>query len=195
MGRSAVITRQTLETKITLKLNLDGQGVFSGATGIGFFDHMLASLIKHSGFDLDLSCRGDLHIDEHHTVEDVGICIGQAFNQTIGDGEGINRFGYAYVPMDESLARAVFAICGRPHLTFDAVFSRSMIGNFSTEMVREFFSAFVHHGRVTLHLNLLAGINAHHQIEAIFKSVARALRQAVARDLNISGIPSTKGSL
>lgn len=195
MARTAAITRETLETRIDLALSLEGKGSFSGETGIGFFDHMLASFVKHTGFDMEISCDGDLHIDDHHTVEDVGICLGQAFVQAIGDGSGISRFGHAYAPLDESLARAVFDISGRAHLEFDAVFSRSSVGDFSTEMVREFFGAFVHHGRVTLHLSLISGVNAHHQVEAIFKAAARALRQAVNKDQRVSGVPSTKGRL
>ncbi len=195
MPRIASVTRETLETRINLTLDLDGEGALSGETGIGFFDHMLTSFVKHAGFDLDLSCTGDLHIDDHHTVEDVGICLGQAFAQAIGDGSGITRFGHAYAPLDEAMARGVFDVGGRAHLAFSADFTRSSVGDFSTEMVREFFGAFVHHGRVTLHLDLLAGVNAHHQVEAIFKAAARALRQAVSMDDRVSGVPSTKGSL
>ncbi len=195
MPRTATITRETLETRIDLTLNLEGKGTLNGETGIGFFDHMLGSFAKHAGFDLELTCTGDLHIDDHHTVEDVGICLGQAFARAIGDGSGITRFGYAYAPLDEALARAVFDVSGRSHLEFDADFSRSAVGEFSTEMVREFFGAFVHHGRVTLHIALLAGVNAHHQVEAVFKAAARALREAVAMDDRVSGVPSTKGSL
>ena len=195
MPRTATISRETLETRIDLTLNLEGNGSLTGETGIGFFDHMLASFVKHAGFDLDISCKGDLRIDDHHTVEDVGICLGQAFAQAIGVGSGITRFGHAHVPLDEALARAVIDISGRAHLEFDAVFVRSSVGGFSTEMVREFFRGFVHHGRVTLHISLLAGVNAHHQVEAVFKAAARALRQAVSLDDRVSGVPSTKGSL
>ena len=195
MPRTASITRETLETRIELALTLEGAGKLSGESGIGFFDHMLGSFVKHGGFDLDLACTGDLHIDDHHTVEDVGICLGQALARAIGDGSGITRFGHAYAPLDEALARAVFDVSGRAHLQFDADFSRSSVGDFSTEMVREFFGALVHHGRVTLHISLLSGINAHHQIEAVFKATARALRQAVVMDDRVSGVPSTKGSL
>ena len=195
MARTAAITRKTLETRIDLALSLDGKGSFTGETGIGFFDHMLTSFVKHAGFDLNISCDGDLHIDDHHTGEDVGICLGQAFVQAISDGAGIARFGHAYAPLDEALARAVFDISGRAHLEFDAAFSRSSVGDFSTEMVREFFGAFVHHGRITLHISLITGVNAHHQVEAVFKATARALRQAVSKDERVSGVPSTKGSL
>ena len=195
MPRTASITRETLETRIELALTLEGTGKLSGESGIGFFDHMLGSFVKHGGFDLDLACTGDLHIDDHHTVEDLGICLGQALARAIGDGSGITRFGHAYAPLDEALARAVFDVSGRAHLQFDADFSRSSVGDFSTEMVGEFFGALVHHGRVTLHVSLLSGVNAHHQIEAVFKATARALRQAVAMDDRVSGVPSTKGSL
>lgn len=195
MPRTATVSRETLETRIELTLTLEGEGRLAGETGIGFFDHMLGSFVKHGGFDLDLACTGDLHIDDHHTVEDVGICLGQAIARAVGDGSGITRFGHAYAPLDEALARAVFDISGRAHLEFDADFSRSSVGDFSTEMVREFFGALVHHGRVTLHVTLLSGVNAHHQVEAVFKAAARALRQAVAIDDRVSGVPSTKGSL
>ncbi len=195
MPRTATVTRETLETRIELTLTLEGEGRLAGETGIGFFDHMLGSFVKHGGFDLDLSCTGDLHIDDHHTVEDVGICLGQAIARAVGDGSGITRFGHAYAPLDEALARAVFDVSGRAHLEFDADFSRSSVGDFSTEMVREFFGALVHHGRVTLHVALLSGVNAHHQVEAVFKAAARALRQSVAMDDRVSGVPSTKGSL
>ena len=178
-----------------MTLSLDGHGEFVGQTDIGFFDHMLSALIKHAGFNLTLECRGDLHIDDHHSVEDVGICLGQAFLKAIGDKTGISRFGHSYVPLDEALARAVVDISGRSQLIFHADFSRSTVGSFSSEMVYEFFKAFVDHACITMHLDLLAGINAHHQIEALFKAAARALRDAVSIDERISGIPSTKGSL
>lgn len=194
-ARTADIKRTTGETQIELSLNLDGEGVLTGETGIGFFDHMLTALVKHAGFDLSLACRGDVHIDDHHTIEDIGICLGRAFEKAIGDKKGISRFGHSYVPLDEALARAVVDISGRAHLTFNADFSRSTIGSFSTEMVREFFRAFADQASITLHLDLLAGINAHHQVEAVFKAAARALRDAVSMDNRITGIPSTKGSL
>lgn len=167
-----------------------------GSTDIGFFDHMLNALTKHAGFDLTLSCEGDLHIDDHHTVEDIGICFGQAFASAMADKAGIQRFGNCYAPLDEALARAVVDISGRSYLAFDAPFSRSDIGTFSTEMVQEFFRAFTDNARITLHLALLSGTNAHHQVEAVFKAAARALRQAVAVDPGRIGvIPSTKGVL
>ena len=193
--RTATIRRDTRETRIDLTLSLDGTGVLTGETGIGFFDHMLTALARHAGFDLTLSCEGDLHIDDHHTVEDIGICLGQAFEAALGDKAGITRFGYCYVPLDESLARAVVDISGRSFLAFEAAYARSTAGTFNTEMVQEFFKAFVDHARITMHLTLLSGINTHHQIEATFKAAARALRQAVSFDPRVSGIPSTKGTL
>jgi imidazoleglycerol-phosphate dehydratase len=193
--RSATVQRETGETRIDLTLELDGTGTLSGETGIGFFDHMLHALVKHARFDLSFTCAGDLHVDDHHSIEDLGICIGQAFHQALGDGRGITRFSHSYVPLDEALCRTVVDISGRGFLAFDSNYARSTIGAFSTEMVREFFKGFVDHAAITLHVNLLAGINAHHQVEATFKSVAKALRNAVAIDAGISDIPSTKGSL
>lgn len=193
--RTATIERTTRETQIEITLSLDGNGELTGQTSIGFFDHMLTALTKHAGFDMTLACRGDLHIDDHHTVEDVGICMGQAFVKALGNKTGISRFGHSYVPLDEALARAVVDISGRSHLAFHADFSRSSIGSFSTEMVREFFKAFVDHACITMHLDLLTGVNSHHQVEALFKAAARALRDAVSFDERIKGIPSTKGSL
>jgi len=193
--RTATIERTTRETQIEITLSLDGNGELTGQTSIGFFDHMLTALAKHAGFDMTLACRGDLHIDDHHTVEDVGICLGQAFVKALGNKTGISRFGHSHVPLDEALARAVVDISGRSHLAFHADFSRSSIGSFSTEMVREFFKAFVDHACITMHLDLLTGVNSHHQVEALFKAAARALRDAVSFDERIKGIPSTKGSL
>lgn len=193
--RTATVHRATQETQIDLTLNLDGTGVFTGSTDIGFFDHLLAALTKHAGFDLTLACRGDLHIDDHHTVEDVGICFGQAFAQAVGDKSGIARFGSSHVPLDEALVRAVVDVSGRSFLSFDVAYSRPDVGRLSTELVREFFKAFVDHARITLHLTLLSGTNAHHQVEATFKAAARALRQAVEFDPRVSGVPSTKGTL
>lgn len=194
--RTASVARLTGETRIELTLVIDGTGQLDGRTAIGFFDHMLNALVKHAGFDVKLSCEGDLHIDDHHTVEDVGICLGQAFAGAMADKSGIQRFGSCYAPLDEALARAVVDISGRSYLAFEANFTRSGIGSFSTEMVQEFFRAFTDHARITLHLTLLSGINAHHQVEAIFKAAARALRQAVAVDPGQAGvIPSTKGVL
>ena len=193
--RKATIERTTRETQIEITLSLDGNGELTGQTSIGFFDHMLTALTKHAGFDMTLACRGDQHIDDHHTVEDVGICLGQAFVKALGNKTGISRFGHSYVPLDEALARAVVDISGRSHLAFHADFSRSSIGSFSTEMVHEFFKAFVDHACITMHLDLLTGVNSHHQVEALFKAAARALRDAVSFDERIKGIPSTKGSL
>lgn len=195
MARTAAITRATSETQIQLSLDIDGAGVLTGNTSIGFFDHMLNTLIKHAGFDVTLSCAGDLHIDDHHTVEDVGICLGQAFAAAMSDKAGIRRFGYSYAPLDEALARAVVDISGRSFLAFEASFSRSTVGMLSTEMVREFFRAFTDHARITMHVTLLSGVNAHHQVEAVFKAAARALREAVSPDPRVAGIPSTKGAL
>ena len=192
----ASVTRRTGETCIELTLVVDGTGQMDGSTDIGFFDHMLNALAKHAGFDVKLSCEGDLQIDDHHTVEDIGICLGQAFAAAMADKEGIQRFGNCYAPLDEALARAVVDISGRSYLAFDAPFSRSEIGTFSTEMVQEFFRAFTDNARITLHLTLLSGTNAHHQVEAVFKAAARALRQAAAVDPGRMGvIPSTKGVL
>ncbi|MDP6053427.1 MAG: imidazoleglycerol-phosphate dehydratase HisB [Candidatus Latescibacteria bacterium] len=193
--RKATIERTTRETQIEITLSLDGNGELTGQTSIGFFDHMLTALTKYAGFDMTLVCQGDLHIDDHHTVEDVGICLGQAFVKALGNKTGISRFGHSYVPLDEALARAVVDISGRSHLAFHADFSRSSIGSFSTEMVHEFFKAFVDHACITMHLDLLTGVNSHHQVEALFKAAARALRDAVSFDERIKGIPSTKGSL
>ena len=193
--RTATIERTTRETQIEITLSLDGNGELTGQTSIGFFDHMLTALTKHAGFDMTLACQGDLHIDDHHTVEDVGICLGQAFVKALVNKTGISRFGHSYVPLDEALARAVVDISGRSHLAFHADFSRSSIGSFNTEMVREFFKAFVDHACITMHLDLLTGVNSHHQVEALFKAAARALRDAVSFDERIKGIPSTKGSL
>ena len=194
--RTASVARLTGETRIELTLIIDGTGQMEGHTAIGFFDHMLNAFVKHAGFDVKLSCEGDLYIDDHHTIEDVGICLGQAFAKAVGDKTGIQRFGSCYAPLDEALARVVVDISGRSYLAFDANFSRSGIGAFSTEMVQEFFRAFTDHARITLHVTLLSGINAHHQVEAIFKAAARALRQAVSLDPGQVGvIPSTKGVL
>lgn len=156
---------------------------------------MLAALTRHAGFDLTFTCDGDLHIDDHHTVEDLGICLGQAFETALGDKTGLTRFGYSYVPLDEALVRAVVDISGRPFLAFEAIYAAAAAGAFNTEMVREFFKAFTDHARITLHITLLSGVNTHHQVEATFKAAARALRQAVLIDPRITDIPSTKGTL
>ena len=193
--RTASITRETAETRIELRLVLDGAGTYDNKTGVGFLDHMLDLFARHAGFDLQVRCEGDLLVDDHHSVEDVGIVLGQALAEALGDKTFINRYGFAYVPMDEALARAVVDLSGRFYLHFDAAFSRPVVGDLSTEMVEHFFYSFAEHARLNLHIALLAGRNAHHAVEAIFKAVARALREAVARGTNNAKMPSTKGSL
>ncbi|MBS1045615.1 imidazoleglycerol-phosphate dehydratase HisB [Gluconobacter cerinus] len=194
--RHARLHRATSETDITLALSLDGQGRSTVDSGIGFFDHMLTALAKHGGFDLELLAKGDLHIDGHHTVEDVGIVFGQAFRQAIGDKRGIERFGHALVPLDEALCEAVVDISGRPYLAWNVVFPREKIGTMDTELFEEFFRAFAMSAHITLHLTCKAGTNAHHIAESGFKAVARALRVAVSMDPRAAGaIPSTKGVL
>jgi imidazoleglycerol-phosphate dehydratase len=193
--RGAFIDRATKETTIRARLVLDGAGRVRVATGIGFFDHMLCSLAAHARFDLDLKCRGDLHVDPHHTVEDVGIVLGDALRQALGDKAGISRFGHAYVPLDEALCRAVVDLAGRPSLHYGLTFRARLIGTMPTELFEDFFSAFADRGRMALHLDLIRGRNAHHIAEAAFKAVARALGTAVAIDPRVQGVPSTKGSL
>jgi imidazoleglycerol-phosphate dehydratase len=196
MGRIATITRTTNETEISLTLTLDGSGQAEIDTGIGFLDHMLATLARHSLFDLTVRGTGDLHIDCHHTTEDTGIVLGRAFAQALGEKRGINRFGYALVPMDEALAEAVVDLSGRPFLAWDVAFERPRIGEMDTELFEEFFRAFAVNGLLTLHLAQRAGHNAHHVAEACFKAVARALRMAVEPDPRaLESIPSTKGAL
>ncbi len=196
MSRTATITRATSETDITLALSLDGTGQAKIATGVGFFDHMLTALARHAGFDLDVAARGDLHIDSHHTVEDVGIVLGQALRQALGDKAGITRFGQALVPMDEALAEAAIDISGRAFVVWNVGFERPMLGTMDTQLVEEFFRAFAGNALLALHVNQRAGNNAHHVAEACFKAVARALRMAVAIDPRLAGaIPSTKGAL
>lgn len=194
-GRRARVERKTRETDVVLALSLDGEGRSRARTGVGFLDHMLASLAAHARFDLDVRCRGDLHVDAHHTVEDVGIVLGQALKQALGDRKGITRFGHAYVPLDEALARAVVDLSGRPWLHFEARFRAQRIGDLPTELLEDFFRALVDHGRFDLHLDLVRGRNAHHGAEALFKATARALSAAVALDPRVKGVPSTKGSL
>jgi imidazoleglycerol-phosphate dehydratase len=194
--RTAEVTRNTAETRIRLKLNLDGTGQSRLSTGIGFFDHMLDQIARHGLIDLDIEADGDLHVDGHHTVEDVGITLGQAFHQAVGDKKGICRYGHAYVPLDEALSRVVVDFSGRPGLVMDVPFKSAMVGNLDTQLVHEFFQGFVNHALVTLHIDNLKGENAHHQAETVFKAFARALRMAIARDARTAGtIPSTKGSL
>jgi len=191
--RQDFINRQTGETRISVNLNLDGQGSFDGSSGIGFFDHMLNSFSVHGGFDLVLSAKGDLNVDCHHTIEDIGIVLGQAFRGAIGDKVGITRFGSSLIPMDESLAQAAVDVSGRPYLVFNAKFPEERVGEMDTCMVSEFFRAFAFNAGITLHLNLLYGENSHHEIEALFKATAHALKDAVA--LTNGEILSTKGVL
>ena len=194
--RIAEVTRKTAETRIRVKVNLDGTGQSRLSTGIGFFDHMLDQIARHGLIDLDIEAEGDLHIDGHHTVEDVGITLGQAFHQAMGDKKGIRRYGHAYVPLDEALSRVVVDFSGRPGLVMDVPFKSGMIGAFDTQLTHEFSQGFVNHALVTLHIDNLKGDNAHHQAETVFKAFARALRAALERDPRAAGmIPSTKGSL
>ena len=194
MIRTAKIVRNTTETQIELDLNLDGSGQYSIETGVGFFDHMLTHIAKHGGLDLNLRARGDLHIDEHHLVEDVGICLGKTILEAVGEKRGIERFGCEFVTMDEAMARTIIDLSGRSYLVFHAEFSREAINGFSLELVREFFQAVASEGKMNLHVALLYGNNAHHQAEAIFKSFGRALRSAV-KTTGSQCIPSTKGVL
>ena len=195
-SRSAEVTRNTAETRIRVALNLDGSGQAQLSTGIGFFDHMLDQIARHGLIDLDIQAQGDLHIDGHHTVEDVGITLGQAFAKALGEKIGIRRYGHAYVPLDEALSRVVIDLSGRPGLEMDVPFKSGMIGGFDTQLAHEFFQGFVNHAGATLHIDNLKGENAHHQCETVFKAFARALRIAVERDPRAAGtIPSTKGSL
>ncbi|WP_372624298.1 imidazoleglycerol-phosphate dehydratase HisB [Falsiroseomonas sp.] len=195
-GRCAEIARTTSETEIRLTLDLDGSGVAEIATGVGFLDHMLTALARHGMLDLTVAAKGDLHIDDHHTTEDVGIVLGQAVRAALGDKRGIRRYGQCLLPMDEALAEAAIDISGRPYLAWSVPFQRPKIGSFDTELVEEFFRAFAFNAGITLHVTLKAGTNAHHVAEACFKAVARALRMAVEPDPRAAGaIPSTKGSL
>ena len=195
-ARTASVSRNTAETKITVQVNLDGTGRSKLSTGIGFFDHMLDQIARHGLIDLDIDCKGDLHIDGHHTVEDVGITLGQAVAKAVGDKKGIRRYGHAYVPLDEALSRVVIDFSGRPGLVMDVPFTSGMIGTFDSQLTYEFFQGFVNHAFVTLHIDNLKGVNAHHQCETVFKAFARALRAALELDPRSAGvIPSTKGSL
>ena len=196
IARTADVARDTAETRIRVRLNLDGSGQAKLATGIGFFDHMLDQIARHGLIDLDVQCQGDLHIDGHHTVEDVGIAIGQAVRQAVGDKKGLTRYGHSYVPLDEALSRVVVDFSGRPGLVLEARFTSAMIGGFDTQLVHEFFQGFVNHALVTLHVDNLKGVNAHHQVETLFKAFGRALRMALTPDPRAAGqIPSTKGTL
>ncbi|MEQ8257079.1 MULTISPECIES: imidazoleglycerol-phosphate dehydratase HisB [Roseovarius] len=194
--RSASITRKTAETDISVKIDLDGTGTYDNQTGVGFFDHMLDQLARHALIDMEIRCKGDLHIDDHHTVEDVGIALGQALTQAVGDKKGIRRYGACLLPMDDALVRAALDISGRPYLVWNVAMPTAQIKTFDTELVREFFQAFSTHGGLTLHVDALHGINSHHVAEAAFKSVARALRDALEIDpRKADAIPSTKGTL
>ena len=194
--RNTQVTRNTLETQISVTLNLDGNGNTTFNTGVPFLDHMMDQIARHGLMDIDIVAKGDLHIDAHHTVEDIGITLGQAFYQAIGDKKGLRRYGHAYVPLDEALSRVVLDISGRPGLVFNVDFTRATIGEFDVDLIHEFFQGFVNHALVTLHIDCLAGNNAHHQAETIFKAFGRALRMAVELDPRMSGMmPSTKGSL
>jgi imidazoleglycerol-phosphate dehydratase len=194
-GRRARVERVTRETTITVAVNLDGSGRAEVATGVAFLDHMLDQVARHGMLDLTVHAKGDLHIDAHHTVEDVGITLGQAAKQALGDKAGLTRFGYAYAPLDEALSRAVVDLSGRPGLEYHVPFTRPMIGTFDVDLMHEFFQGFVNHALVTLHIDNLRGENAHHQAETVFKAFAKALRMAIAPDPRATGIPSTKGTL
>jgi imidazoleglycerol-phosphate dehydratase len=194
--RSATVSRDTLETQISVAINLDGSGKSAFATGIPFLEHMLEQIARHGCFDLEIKAHGDLHIDDHHSVEDIGITLGQAFKQALGDKQGIMRYGHAYVPLDEALSRVVIDFSGRPGLEYRVDFLRPRIGQFDVDLIREFFQGFVNHAPATLHIDNLHGRNAHHVAETLFKAFGRALRFAVSRDERMQGvIPSTKGSL
>ena len=194
--RSAQVTRNTLETQISVKLDMDGSGQAKFDTGLPFLEHMLDQVARHGMVDLEIKAKGDLHIDAHHTVEDIGITLGQAFNQAVGDKKGLRRYGHAYVPLDEALSRVVLDISGRPGLVFNVEFVRSNVGEFDVDLIHEFFQGFVNHALVTLHIDNLAGENAHHQAETVFKAFGRALRMALEADPRMAGVmPSTKGVL
>jgi len=194
--RTAQVTRNTLETQISISLNMDGTGISRLASGVPFLDHMLDQIARHGLIDLDIQAKGDLHIDAHHTVEDTGITLGQAFAQALGDKKGIRRYGHAYVPLDEALSRVVIDLSGRPGLEYHVDYTRARIGEFDVDLFLEFFRGFVNHAGVTLHIDNLRGINAHHQAETIFKAFGRALRMAVEPDMRMGDVlPSTKGAL
>ncbi|PRY94809.1 imidazoleglycerol-phosphate dehydratase [Hasllibacter halocynthiae] len=194
--REASVTRQTAETEVTVELDLDGTGEADIATGVGFLDHMLHQIARHGMLDLKVRCEGDTHVDDHHSVEDTGIALGQALCEALGDKRGIRRYGECALPMDDALARAALDLSGRPYLVWEARLTSARIGTFDTELAREFFQALSVHGGVTLHVDLVRGVNAHHAVEAIFKAVARALRMAVEEDPRGGGrLPSTKEAL
>ncbi len=194
-SRAAAVVRDTQETQITVKLNLDGAGRAKLASGVPFLDHMLDQIARHGLVNLEVKAQGDLHIDAHHTVEDIGITLGQAFAKAVGDKKGVRRYGHAYVPLDEALSRAVIDLSGRPGLEMTGKFTRARVGEFDVDLVREFFQGFANHAGVTLHLDNLKGANTHHQVETLFKAFGRALRMAVELDPRVKGIPSTKGKL
>lgn len=195
-GRAVSITRNTSETQITLSLNLDGTGQYRLDTGVPFLEHMLAQVARHGMIDLDITCKGDLHIDDHHTVEDIGIVLGQALKQALGSKAGIRRYGHAYVPLDEALSRVVIDLSGRPGLVYNIDFTRALIGRFDVDLFEEFFHGVVNHSMITLHIDNLSGHNAHHQAETVFKAFGRALRMAAEYDPRMAGqTPSTKGTL
>lgn len=195
-ARTAKVARNTLETQIDINLNLDGQGRFEATTGVPFLDHMMEQIARHGLFDLSVNANGDLHIDAHHTVEDIGITLGQALKQALGDKKGVVRYGHAYVPLDEALSRVVLDLSGRPGLEFDVTFHRDRIGEFDVDLFYEFFQGLVNHAGMTLHIDNLKGRNAHHIAETIFKAFGRALRMAVALDQRaLEQLPSTKGAL
>ena len=194
--RTAEVRRDTAETRIRVRVDLDGTGRQDLATGIPFLDHMLDQIARHGLVDLEVEAKGDLHVDAHHTVEDIGITLGQAVARAVGDKKGIRRYGHAYVPLDEALSRVVVDFSGRPGLTWNVAFTRAMIGTFDVDLAREFFQGFVNHAQVTVHVDTLRGDNAHHQCETVFKAFARALRSAIEPDPRAaSAIPSTKGTL
>lgn len=193
--RNAEVARDTLETQIRARVDLDGSGTSQFATGLPFLEHMLDQIARHGLLDIAIEAKGDLHIDAHHTVEDIGITFGLAFAKAVGDKAGVRRYGHAYVPLDEALSRVVIDLSGRPGLTFDVNFTRAQIGEFDVDLVHEFFQGFVNHARVTLHIDNLRGNNSHHQCETIFKAFGRALRMAVEFDPRATAIPSTKGTL
>ena len=193
--RRAQVSRDTLETQISVALNLDGRGVAELETGLPFLEHMLDQIARHGMLDISIRARGDLHIDAHHTVEDLGITLGQALAIAVGDKKGIRRYGHAYVPLDEALSRVVVDFSGRPGLEFHVPFTRAVVGNFDVDLFREFFQGLVNHAQITLHIDNLKGANAHHQAETIFKAFGRALRMALAVDPRSGALPSTKGTL
>lgn len=196
MARTASVERNTLETKIKVSINLDGTGVSKFDTGVPFLEHMMEQIARHGLIDLDVFCQGDNHIDDHHTVEDIGITLGQAFKQAVGDKKGLVRYGHSYVPLDEALSRVVVDFSGRPGLFMNVEFTRASLGKLDTQLFWEFFQGFVNHAGVTLHIDNLKGFNAHHQAETIFKAFGRALRMALSEDPRMAGImPSTKGVL